>query len=186
MDSGALSMRYAKALFRFAVERKKEELVYKEALLISKNLLHNEDLKRALVSPILLKEEKRRLMVMATVGEGEISFEFSRFIDLILEQRRESYLLFIVLMYIDLYRKANHIGTARLITAVPVDKEVAARVKSTSSSKLHAKMELETVVDPKIEGGFIFDINGYRLDASVATQLKRVKKQFIDKNKRIV
>ena len=49
-----------------------------------------------------------------------------------------------------------------------------------------AQMELETVVDPSIEGGFVFDINDYRLDASIATQLKRVKQQFIDKNRRIV
>ena len=41
-------------------------------------------------------------------------------------------------------------------------------------------------VDPSIEGGFIFDINDFRLDASIATQLKRVKQQFIDKNRRIV
>ena len=30
------------------------------------------------------------------------------------------------------------------------------------------------------------DINDYRLDASIATQLKKVKQQFIDKNRRIV
>ena len=34
-------------------------------------------------------------------------------------------------------------------------------------------MELQTDVDPSIEGGFIFDINDFRLDASIATQLKR-------------
>ena len=47
-------------------------------------------------------------------------------------------------------------------------------------------MELQTDVDPSIEGGFVFDINDFRLDASIATQLKRVKQQFIDKNRRIV
>ena len=41
-------------------------------------------------------------------------------------------------------------------------------------------------MNPAIEGGFVFDINDYRLDASVATQLKRVQQQFIDKNRRIV
>ena len=30
-------------------------------------------------------------------------------------------------------------------------------------------MELETVIDPSIEGGFIFDINDYRLDASAVS-----------------
>ncbi|MBP6223046.1 MAG: F0F1 ATP synthase subunit delta, partial [Phocaeicola sp.] len=33
---------------------------------------------------------------------------------------------------------------------------------------------------------FIFEIGTYRLDASVANQIKRVKQQFIAKNRRIV
>ena len=89
-------------------------------------------------------------------------------------------------MYLDLYRKLKHIGVGKLITAVPVDKETEDRIRSAAAHILHAPMELETVVDPSIEGGFIFDINDYRLDASIATQLKRVKQQFIDKNRRIV
>ncbi len=186
MEAGAISMRYAKALFRFAVDKKNEDQVYAEACLFSKSLMGNARLKEVLVSPILARDEKRKLMILAAVGEGEVSIEFTRFIDLILDQRRESYLQFMMLMYIDLYRKSKNIGTARLITAVPVDDKTADRVKQTSSNLLHTHMELETVVDPRIEGGFIFDINGYRLDASISTQLKRVKQQFIDKNKRIV
>jgi F-type H+-transporting ATPase subunit delta len=37
-----------------------------------------------------------------------------------------------------------------------------------------------------LEGGFIFEIGTYRLDASVASQIRRVKQQFIEKNRRIV
>ena len=98
----------------------------------------------------------------------------------------EGYLQFISLMYLDLYRKLKHIGVGKLITAVRVDKETENRIRSAAAHILHAQMELETVIDPSIEGGFIFDINDYRLDASIATQLKRVKQQFIDKNRRIV
>ena len=70
--------------------------------------------------------------------------------------------------------------------AVPVNKDTENRSRSAAVLILHAQMELETVIYPSIEGGFIFDVNDYRLDASVATQLKRVKQQFIDKNRRIV
>ena len=105
---------------------------------------------------------------------------------IVIKKWREGYLQFISLMYLDLYRKLKHIGTGKLITAVPVDKETEDRIRSAAAHILHAQMELETVIDPSIEGGFIFDINDYRLDASVATQLKRVKQQFIDKNRRIV
>ncbi len=104
---------------------------------------------------------------------------------LVLKERRETYLQFMSLMYLDLYRKKKHIGVGKLITAVPVDKATEERIRQTAAHILHAYMELETVVDPSIEG-FVFDINDYRLDASIATQLKKVKQQFIDKNRRIV
>ena len=67
-----------------------------------------------------------------------------------------------------------------------VSRDVWERIRNSASALLHAQMELQTEVDPSIEGGFIFDINDFRLDASIATQLKRVKQQFIDKNRRIV
>ena len=115
-----------------------------------------------------------------------MSREFSRFITLVLRNRREYYLQYICLTYLDLYRKLKHIGVGKLITAVSVSRDVWERIRNSASALLHAQMELQTEVDPSIEGGFIFDINDFRLDASIATQLKRVKQQFIDKNRRIV
>jgi len=47
-------------------------------------------------------------------------------------------------------------------------------------------VEFETSVEPSIIGGFILDIDYNRLDASVATQLNRVRRQFMEKNRRIV
>ena len=99
---------------------------------------------------------------------------------------REGHLQYIALTYLHLYRQQKHIGVGKLITAVPVSREVWERIRDSASTLLHARMELQTEVDPAIEGGFIFDINDFRLDASIATQIKRVKQQFIDKNRRIV
>ena len=47
-------------------------------------------------------------------------------------------------------------------------------------------VEFNTKVDPDIMGGGILEIGYWRIDASIAGQLKRVKKQFIEKNRRIV
>ena len=44
----------------------------------------------------------------------------------------------------------------------------------------------EKFLDPSIIGGYIMEIDGYRLDASVANQLRNIRRQFIDKNRRIV
>lgn len=186
MDIGIISMRYAKALMEYAKSTGAEELLYNEFRMLSRSLRKYPALRMALVNPVLTIREKFSLICTAAVGDAAPGREFTRFITLVLKNRRESFLLYISLSFLDLYRKSKHIGIAKLTTAVPVSKEVEERIRSSASSLLHAHMELQTEVDPAIEGGFIFDINDMRLDASVATQLKRVKQQFIDKNRRIV
>ena len=168
MEVGILSMRYAKAMIEYAQEKGVEDKLYQEFLTLSYCFCAQPGLREALDNPVISTKEKLALVCTAADGNGKSTIQF------------------ISLMYLDLYRKLKHIGVGKLITAVPVDKETEDRIRSAAAHILHAQMELETVVDPSIEGGFIFDINDYRLDASIATQLKRVKQQFIDKNRRIV
>lgn len=186
MEVGILSMRYAKAVIEYAQEKDLEDTLYQEFLTLSHSFLVQPGLREALDNPVVTTKEKLSLVCTAADGDGKSTREFIRFITLVLRNRREGYLQFISLMYLDLYRKLKHIGVGKLITAVPVDRDTEDRIRSAAEQILHSHMELETVVDPLIEGGFIFDINDFRLDASIATQLKRVKQQFIDKNRRIV
>lgn len=186
MDIGIISMRYAKALMSFAKEKGTEDVLYKQCSVLAKSFSTCPDLRPALENPLLPAKEKYALICAAAVGKGEPDAAFANFVKLVLKQRREDLLQFMCLSFMDLYRQSKRIGVARLITAVPVSQKVADRIRNSASSMLHARMELETEVNPSLEGGFIFDINDYRLDASIATQLKRVKQQFIDKNRRIV
>lgn len=179
-------MRYAKALMQYAKAAGVEQGIYGEVRTLWNSLCHHPEMRGALENPMLSREQKRDLIVAATVGEGQVSQEFGRLIDLVLKNGRESVLAYICVAYIDLYRKSRRMGRARLITAVPVSPEMEARMKQVASAHLHASIEFDTEVRPEIQGGFIFDINDYRLDASVATQLRRVKEQFIEKNRRIV
>ena len=186
MDIGIVSMRYAKALMKYAKDTGKEDELYQDMRVLSRSLAKHLDLRLALENPVLAGDEKYSLICTAAVGAGKAGEEFSRFVRLLLKNRRENMLQYICLSFLHLYRSDKHIGTARLVTAVPVSREMEDRIRGISSSLLHARMEIQTEVDPSIEGGFIFDINDYRLDASIATQLRKVKQQFIDKNRRIV
>ncbi len=186
MDIGIVSMRYAKALMEYAKSTGTEDEVYAEVRMLTRSFEKHPDLRAALENPILSIREKFTLICTAAVGDATAGRELTRFITLVLRNRRESFLQYICLSFLDLYRKDKHIGIAKLITAVPVSRDVWERIRNSASHLLHAEMELQTEVDPAIEGGFIFDVNDFRLDASIATQLKKVKKQFIDKNRRIV
>ena len=186
MDIGIISMRYAKALLAYAREHKAERVVYKELKALSQSFETHPALKKTLDNPVLPAEVKLKLLCSAVSDTCDVSEQYKRFMQLVLKERRENFLQFMCMTYIGLYRKLRHIGVGKLITAVPVDDDTRERFKTAAAERLHARMELQTAVDPSIEGGFIFDINGYRLDASIATQLKKVKQQYIDKNRRIV
>lgn len=186
MEVGIISMRYAKALIDYAEEHHAEDRVYKELLTLDHSFRTVKGLRRALDNPILATKEKCHLIYVAAVGSQEPSEEFIRFVRLVLKEKREAYLQFMSLMYLDLYRKRKHIGVGKLISAIPVNKATEERIRESAAHILHARMELETVIDPSIEGGFIFDINDFRLDASIATQLKKVRQQFVEKNRRII
>ncbi|MDR3119098.1 MAG: F0F1 ATP synthase subunit delta [Mediterranea sp.] len=186
MDIGTISTRYAKALMIYASERGAEDTVYREIETLSRSFSKFPQLRESLNNPVLKAKNKQDLIVAAAVGDAEPSKEFARFVELVIKQHREFFLQFMCLTYITFYYHMKHIAVGTLITAVPVDDDTKRRIKETAAATVHAGMKLQTWVDPSIEGGFIFDINDYRLDASIATQLKRVKQQFIDKNKRIV
>ncbi|MDR1004000.1 MAG: F0F1 ATP synthase subunit delta [Prevotellaceae bacterium] len=186
MDIGTISSRYAKALMQYAQSTGTEARLYDEVRTLERSFRHHPNLRDALNNPILSIREKLQLITTATVGEGEASREWGRFVTLVLRNRREQHLQYICLSFLKLYRKNHHIATVKLITAVPPRRATWERIRKKARKFLHANIELHTETDPAIEGGFIIELADYRLDASIATQLKRVKKQLIAKNRRIV
>ena len=184
MNTGVASMRYAKALLAYAKAQGKEDTVYKEAKCLAVHYAEVPGLHRAIENPVLDAEKKLNLLCEAAGGQG-VSEELKRFFQLVLKEKREKFLQFMTWSYIDLYREDKHILMGKLTTAVPSPKLIQ-HLEQLASAKTHEHVELEAKVDPAIIGGYIIELAGYRMDASVANQLKRVKRQFIEKNRRIV
>ena len=183
MNSGMVSMRYARALFSYALENKAEDTIFSEMKILSENLASSSRLRATLDNPVLSTREKLELIKLA-VGETA-SDVFVRFIQLVLHQRRENHLQTISLVYLDLYRKYKNISVGKLVTACPVDDTTINKIKQLVKQKEEGTIEFVTEVDPKLGGGFILYIGTYRLDASVASQLSRIKSQLMSKNKKI-
>ena len=184
MNTGMIPVRYAKALIAFAEERHCAEQVYKESCNVAAAFGREASLRRVLDNPVLSTARKSELI--RTAAGGKVSDVFNRFTEVLLANRRENYLQQTSLMYMDLYRKANHISTARFETATEPEKEVCQRITQLIASREGGTVELTTAVKPELLGGFVFEMNSERLDASVATELHNIRKQFVEKNKRIV
>ena len=182
MNIGIIPMRYAKALFAFAQDKSAEETVYAEMSMLALSFAEHSSLRTVLDNPVMKTDEKQKLI--CTAAGTQVSDVFVRFIELVLHHHREEHLQSIALMYMDLYRKAKNIFIGTLVTAAPLSAETEERMRTILMKDTKGTLDFKTSVNPSIMGGFIYCIDTYRMDASVATQLKRVKNQFMEKNRK--
>lgn len=180
MNSGPIASRYASALFAFAKESKELERVYEKAKVIQNVFLQLPEFRSALENPVTSKSDKKKLILSA--AENDLSKSLDLFIDTLLKNNRETFLQFILLKYISLYREEKNIHFGKLTIAEAMDAETEKRLISTMENKTGGSIELERVVDPTILGGFIFEIDHNQIDASIKTQLNSIRKEYVEKN----
>ena len=178
-----IPVRYAKALFGIRCRKGCDERVYGQMGKLAAAFVREPGVAaRAGQSRAAGVREAQAGLRGLRRRSGEV---LERFAQLVLHNRRERFLQWIALMYREQYRKAHGISTGKLrrpsggarYRAPP---EGADRAQTRGSSSWRAS------VKPGLIGGFVFEMNCERLDASVATQLRSIKRQFAEKNRRIV
>lgn len=179
MDIGTISFRYAKALFSLAIDKGQGNQVYQNMKMLSDNFLNEDKLEEALANPLVSAATKEKLLIAA--GGINVSELYLRFIRLVLEHRRESYLPFFAHSYIELYRKEKKITRVLFTTAVPTDKTIEEHLKEKLHDETGYTIEFVGRVNPKLIGGFQLQIGNYRLDASYASQLRNIRSQLLDR-----
>lgn len=172
MDLGIISVRYARALLKSALELKIEDKVYAEMQVLSHSFLEVPDLRTTIDNPMLSKDKKQKLL--ETACGINITDLTRKFIALVLKEDREKTLQFMAASYISLYRKQKNIIRGKLTTATSVSTEMEKRMQQMVEGKTHGVVEFNTEVDPDIIGGFILEYDTYRMDASVRTKLHNI------------
>lgn len=176
MDIGVISVRYARALLKAAVNAGVEDKVYHEMQTLAKSFVDVSGLRLTIDNPMLSKDKKKELLI--TACGGEVSEIVAAFIALVLKADRENVLLFMANSYITLYRQHKNIIRGKLTTAVPVSEATEHKMRSMVESRTKGTVEFETEVNPDIIGGFVLEYDTYRLDASVQNQLRGILSQL--------
>lgn len=172
MDLGVISVRYARALLKSAMNLKQEEHVYKEMQVLSQSYLQVPALRITIDNPMISRDKKE--MLLETACGTDVSDLTKRFFALVLKEGRESTLQLMAASYITIYRQQKNITRGRLITAMAVSAETEQKMKQMVESKTRGTVEFNTEIDPDIIGGFILEYDTYRMDASVKTKLNAV------------
>ncbi len=185
MDIGVISVRYARALLKVATDAQLEDKVYREMQTLAKSYLDAPQLKHTLDNPMLAKEQKKTLMIVASGGQktesdgpSGLTPQTVIFFDLVLREDRESMLQFMANSYITLYRQQKNIIRGKLTTAVTVSDAVEQKMRQMVEAKTKGTVQFETEVNPEIIGGFVLEYDTYRLDASVQSRLRNIYAQL--------
>ena len=172
MDIGVISVRYARALLKSAVEQKLDETVYHEMQLLAKSYVDVPQLRQTIAGPMLSKDKKEELLLTAVGGTPTALTK--AFIQLVLREGREPVMQFIANSYVTLYRQQKNVIRGRLITAARVSPETEQKMRRMVESKTNGTVEFETEVNPDIIGGFILEYDTFRMDASVKSKLNSI------------
>jgi F-type H+-transporting ATPase subunit delta len=108
---------------------------------------------------------------------------------LLVKKGRESDLPEMAIAFIEQYNEIKGIHQVTLTTAVEVSEDLKKAIEEkVKAENKFATVELTTKTDESLIGGFVLEFDNNLLDASIARDLRDIKKQFtnntfVDKTK---
>lgn len=181
MIDGLIPRRYAKALYKVALQHGKTKELYEEMKHVIESFRDNPDLQRVLSNPFVKEEDKKRLLI-AAAGDG-VENDYRRFVWLILAHHREEFAYLMALAYRDIYRKENKISQVKITTAVDLGETEIDKLRDlVQKSFPDTTMEFSYAIDPSIIGGFVIDVDSSRLDASISNEFIQLRQNLITTN----
>ncbi len=177
MQNHRLAERYAKSLIDLAIEFNRLDAIHLDILTLQTICKVSRDFVLMLDSPIIKHDKK--IKIVTAVAQGKISDLALNFIRLLCVKGRESNLPEIINSFIDQYNSFKGIHKVKLTTALPVSDNIKNLfIKKIQDAASITDIQLEAKVDKNLIGGFVLEMDGKLVDASILRDLNDVKKQF--------
>lgn len=176
MNDSKISVRYARALFQSALEKKSLDQVNNDMILIQE-VCNTSEARDFLHNPVIIPAQKRAILhKMFADNVEKITLSL---IDLIVKNGRESFLPAIARNFIHETLNYKGITQSTLTTAVKVDDKVKKQITDIMSDVFKTKIELKSIIDSEIIGGFILQVDDSYIDASIRNKLRKIKKELL-------
>jgi len=173
MNESKITVRYAKALFALAKENNAFESMKNDMALLYQCIHDLPELQYVIQSPVIKVSDKVKLF--GETFKSSFSPITLSFITLVLENRREEYLLGISRYFLTLLKTEQGIQSAEIVTAIPLNEELKKSLLHFITTKFKTKVDLNETVDEKLIGGFILRVGDQQLDASISNKLAQIK-----------
>ena len=175
MKSAKSASRYAKALLELAVEQQKVDAIESNMQRILTAAKETNEFQVFLNSPIINIDKKIDVLNKLF---GEFEPLTLSFIALITKNGRERFITEIANSYISQVKEYKGIVPITITSARQLDATTRASFVARISATVQVTLEITELVDETLVGGFIVRMGDKQFDASVATQLLRMKQEL--------
>ncbi len=182
MNTGILASRYSRALLKLVSETGGGEKVLRQAEVLLKTLDESPDFRRLVSDERAVTPGQKLALFEAALDGEEMAPEMRRFLSLLMKNDRIGDCRLMLRSFVSEYYRSRGIRHGVLRVASP-DPSLERTLDALIESDTGWNLQLETEVDPDLIGGFVLEIEDYRMDASVAGELERLRRRFIEKNR---
>lgn len=184
MNAEVISSRYAKALVSYVNETGTGEKVYSQVCDIVQKMHQVPQLREYVLMPDGITLEKKAGLLSAALGES-LSDELRDFMKLVGSHGRMELFQSMLWSFVRRYQDAVGIKVGTLVTTAP-DDGLCRRLEAILCERTSSKVVFRCKTDPDLIGGFVLELDGCRLDASVRSALGRIRGHIVDESTRIV
>ncbi len=182
-DKGfAIARVYAHAMLQLAESQGDVEVLFEELRNFADCVEHDTDLHDFVSSPMVDVESRRKML--ENVFRGKRSDLFVDGLQ-VMNRKGRLGLISVVAEAYRLQRDALRNRTEVLVqSASPLTEELSSKLKDAMSQRIGRDINLVEEVDESLIGGLVLQIGDEKLDASVATRLKRLSDSLLDRASR--
>src|SRR5262245_26329916 len=174
MISSKASIRYAKALFEIANERRIADRIEQDLEGIGNLLASSNEFRSYLLSPRIAQEEKKKAVAAMMSNADPLAIDF---LQLLIDKRRETALVEIAQQFRELKRQAGGIVHARVETVTELDEKLIGDLKAKLEEITGKHVELETQLNEDLIGGMRIHLGSKLIDGSLRRRLGALREE---------
>lgn len=176
MKNRALARRYGIALYQVAKEKKEEQRIFDELILVIDSIKENADFEKLVYGSILTAVQKKELI--RKIYDGRISPELVDFLCVCIDKGREKDLEEIKTVYDDFWYEDEGIVPVYVSSAVPLDQDRTEALQKAFAKRLGKPVAIITKLDESLIGGISARVGGTVYDGSISGQLAKLSYQL--------
>jgi len=168
---------YAETLLEVARDRRAVDRIAGEVEALRGVLEQGPILRRFLESPRIAIDEKKSVL-RGTLAD-RLSEETLRFLELVVEKRREALLDEILNEFGALVDELHNRRKLEVSSATPLPDDLRDRLREVFATASGSEIVLEERVDPRLLGGLIVQLGDLRIDGSLRTRLESLRHRML-------